>query len=523
MAGFRSTRPSDHVDSEEVTSPDIGFRGWLRWFWRQLTSMRTALFLLLLLAAAAVPGSIYPQRSADPNGVTLYFQNQPQLAPWLDKLQFFDVYSSAWFSAIYILLFVSLIGCVVPRTLVHAKAMVSPPAAAPKTFTRLRAKAKFEGSEKTLDVAFAELKSARYRVIRSETEVSAERGYLRETGNLVFHISLIGLLIAVAVGGGLSYSGQRVLIEGETLVNNLGSYDSFSPGTFFKKDSLTPFSLTLKKFEADFDLQRVNVGTPTDFRATVTSKLSVNGKAKNSVIRVNEPLELPGANVYLTGNGYAPVLTFRDADGNVSFSGPVVYLPQDANYTSLGVIKVPDASPKQFGVLSFYYPTVAKLKTGALTSAFPGNANPAITMSIYVGNLGLDNGVPSNVFSLAVHGLKQVAGGKKHPKIELTKEGQTVELPAGLGSVTWDSTKRYASLDVDYNPAQLWIFIFAMLALAGLITSLLIPRRRVWVRKVAGGFEVGALAKGDDARLEQVVEELKAKLSIKVSKKKKAN
>ncbi|CAB4944511.1 unannotated protein [freshwater metagenome] len=519
MSGSSSHRPSDHVDSEEITSPDIGFRGWLRWFWRQLTSMRTALFLLLLLATAAVPGSIYPQRSADPNGVTLYFSNQPDLAPWLDRFQFFDVYSSAWFSAIYILLFVSLIGCVLPRSLVHARAMVAAPPDPPKTFTRLKAKASFEGSTTTLDEAFAELKARRYRVVRDGKTVSAERGYLRETGNLVFHISLIGLLVAVAVGGGLSYSGQRVLIEGETLVNNLGSYDSFAPGTFFTKDSLTPFTLKLKKFEAVFDLQAVNVGTPTDFRASVVSRVGVNGKPKTSVIRVNEPLELPGANVYLTGNGYAPVLTFRDANGDVSFSGPVIYLPQDANYTSLGVIKVPDASPKQFGVLSFYYPTVAKLKSGALTSAFPGNVNPAITMSVYVGNLGLDNGMPTNVFSLQVHGLKQVAGGKKHPKVELTKEGQTVELPENLGTVTWDSTKRYASLDIDYNPAQLWIFLFAMLALAGLIVSLLVPRRRVWVRKISGGFEVGALAKGDDARLEQTVIDLKAKLATKVSKK----
>ena len=520
MSGSRTSRPSDHVDSEEVTSPDIGFRGWLRWFWRQLTSMRTALFLLLLLAAAAIPGSIYPQRSADPNGVALFFKNQPELADWLDRLQFFDVYSSVWFSAIYLLLFLSLIGCVVPRTMVHAKAMVSPPAPAPKTFARLRAKAKFEGSEGTLDAAYDALKASGYRVVRDGSTVAAERGYLRETGNLGFHISLIGLLIAVGVGGGLSYSGQRVLIEGETFVNTLGSYDSFSPGTFFDRESLTPFSVKLTKFEADFDLQAVNIGTPTDFRATVSSKLSVDGESKTSVIRVNEPLALPGANVFLTGNGYAPVLTFRDADGNVSFSGPLIYLPQDSNYTSLGVIKLPDASPKQFGVLSFFYPTAAKLPTGAYTSGFPGNVNPLITMSIYVGDLGLDSGVPSNVFSLSVHGLEQVAGGTKHPKVELTKEGETVQLPAGLGSVTWDGTKRFASLDVDYNPAQVWILAFALLALAGMIISLLVPRRRVWVRKVAGGFEVGALAKGDDARLERAVEELKSKLSIKVPKKK---
>ncbi|MEY4311007.1 MAG: hypothetical protein RLZ71_933, partial [Actinomycetota bacterium] len=75
-----SSRPSDHVDSEQISSPELGLGGWARWFWRQLTSMRTALILLLLLAVAAVPGSLYPQRSADPNGVTTFFQTQPELA-----------------------------------------------------------------------------------------------------------------------------------------------------------------------------------------------------------------------------------------------------------------------------------------------------------------------------------------------------------------------------------------------------------------------------------------------------------
>ena len=510
-----SSRPSDHVDSDEVVSPELGALGWLRWFWRQLTSMRTALILLLMLAAAAIPGSVYPQRSADPNGVTTFFQQNVELAPVLDKLQFFDVYSSSWFSAIYILLFVSLIGCVIPRSIVHAKAMLAKPVETPRNLSRMPAHAKFQGNTKTLANAEEILRKARYRVIRRGDSISAERGYIRETGNLVFHLSLIGVLISVGVGGGMSYSGQRVLVEGETFVNNLASYDSFSPGVFFKEEKLTPFALTLDKFEANFSLQPTDIGNPTDFRASVTSRLGATGEPVKGLIRVNEPLELPGSKVYLTGNGYAPVLTFRDRDGHVSFSGPVIYLPQDANYTSLGVIKLPDAKPNQFGVLSFFYPTRSELSTGALTSRFPGPISPSVTMSIYVGNLGLDNGVPSNVFSLSVHGLKQVAGGKKHPKVEIEKIGDTVTLPENLGTVTWDGLKRYASLDVDYNPGQVWVLLFALLALTGLTVSLLVPRRRVWVRKGSESFEVAALAKGDDARLDQVVESLVAQLSRK--------
>ncbi len=47
--------------------PALGPRELLRWAWRQLTSMRTALLLLLLLALAAVPGSVVPQRAVAVN------------------------------------------------------------------------------------------------------------------------------------------------------------------------------------------------------------------------------------------------------------------------------------------------------------------------------------------------------------------------------------------------------------------------------------------------------------------------
>jgi len=512
-------------------SPSIGLLGWFRWTWRQLTSMRTALLLLLLLAAAAIPGSVYPQRSADPNGVTQFFQNQPVLAPWLDKAQLFDVYSSTWFSAIYILLFISLIGCVVPRTFVHAKALLAKPVPTPANLTRMPAhketvlsdkkSAKLDtGKTDLLHRGFERLKRQGYRVERQGDSISAERGFLRETGNLVFHIALIGVLVAVGVGGGYSFSGQRVLVIGDTFVNNLASYDSFSPGPFFNQDELTPFRMTLTDFQSDFDIHnQTNLNTPLDFRAYVTSQIGATGAPKKSVIRVNYPLEMPNASVYLTGNGYAPILTFKDASGKVSFSGPVIYLPQDDKYTSLGVVKLPDAKPKQFGVLSFFYPAAGKLPSGALTSVSPLAVNPMVTMSVYEGNLGLDSGAPQNVFTLNVHMLTQVAGGKAKTKGVELKLGQTATLPDGLGTVSFDRFSRFASLDISYNPAQGWVLFFALLALAGLITSLLVPRRRVWIRRTATGFEVAALARGDDPLLEKVVEDLSAFLGSKKSAK----
>lgn len=505
--------------------------GWARWIWRQLTSMRTALVLLLMLAAAAVPGSIYPQRSADPNGVSAFFDSNPDLAKALDAIQLFDVYTSAWFSAIYILLFISLIGCVLPRTLAHAKNLFEAPVVTPSNLRRMpgflatklskKAQAQFETAAE-LDRTEALLRKQRYRVARQvaadgSVTFSAERGYLRETGNLVFHIALIGVLFAVGLGGGYSYSGQRVLVEGETFVNNLAGYDSFSPGAFFKPEMLTPFSVTLDKFKATFDIQNeTNIGTPLDFRADVTSRLVTTGgktHTSHAVIRVNEPLEMPGSKLYLTGNGYAPVITIRDRNGDVAFSGPTEFLPQDRNYTSLGVIKVPDGAGPQFGILAFFYPTQDKLNTGAKTSIYPDPIDPLLTMNVYVGDLGLDSGQPKNVFQLDIKSMKQVAGGKSGVKgLELVP-GQTVKLPKNLGTVTFDGIKRYASLDVSYNPGGLWVLIFALLALAGVTLSLTIPRRRVWVAVRDGELQVAALARGDDPALERVVAEITAELT----------
>ncbi len=511
-----------------VNSPKLSPLEWLRWIWRQLTSMSTALILLLMLAAAAIPGSLVSQRSADPNGVTKFFKENPTLAPILDAFQLFDVYTSAWFSAIYILLFISLIGCVLPRTKVHFEAMRSAPVRTPSNLRRMPAFAEFRSTKPdVLSRAEALLKKKHYRVsVQTDAQgnpesVSAERGYLRETGNLVFHFALIGVLLAVGIGGGQSFSGQRVLVEGETFVNNLSGYDSLSPGTFFKAEQLVPLTVTLDRFEADFYFDKENPeskGSPTDFRAFVTAKIGSDGKPQKSLIRVNEPLELPGAKVYLTGNGYAPIITIRDAEGAVAFSGPTPYLPQDANYTSLGVIKVPDAKPDQFGIVSFFYPTVGELSTGALTSLFPQAALPLLTMNVYVGDLGLDGGDPKNVFALNTHGLKQVAGGNSGVKGIQLEVGQVQELPNNMGTISFDGIKRYASLDVDYNPGAGWVLVFALLALAGVTVSLLVPRRRVWVRKTDSGFEVAALARGDDPSLENVIEEIGKTLKKKDKK-----
>lgn len=543
--GSGVTAGGERAGGERLNAPDLGVKGYLRWFWRQLTSMRVALILLLMLAVATIPGSLVPQRAADPNGVIQYEQDHPDLFKVLDAfpIQAFDVYSSVWFSAIYLLLFVSLIGCVLPRIAHHWKALRSAP---PRTPARLQRMVGF--SEQRISnpdasseerEAFAErvileaeslLKKQYYRTDvqrvsrRSGTEisVSAERGYLRETGNLLFHISLVGVLVSVAIGGMFSFNGQRVLVEGETFVNQLIDYDSATSGTYFDPATLEPFVLSLDSFDVDYITPESGnvraLGQVIEYRAEMTLT-SPDGTVTEDTIRVNHPLRVHGSPVYLIANGYAPTVTVRDPEGTVVYSESMPFIPQeDMNLTSLGVIKVPyglsyEGEPTQLGLRGFFYPTQAELDTGAYASNFPDLLNPVLTLDVFVGDLGLDDGVPQSVYSLVTDGMEQITGRAVDKESLELAIGDTVDLPDGMGTLTFDAAPRYASFDVMRNPAQEWVLISALAAVLGLLSSLFVPRRRMWVKAVSTPdgvvLQYAALARGDDPVLEHAVEQLR--------------
>lgn len=511
--------PARTDENAGPTPPPLGAFGILRWAWRQLTSMRTALFLLLLLAIAAVPGSLFPQRPANPSLVTQYIKNRPDYGPLLDALQLFDVYSSAWFSAIYILLFISLIGCVLPRARAHYKAMRSHPPRTPKRLSRLPEYGTLQvpaeagiPAAAAIAGAAAALKKRGYRVqVRDEKaalpSLGAERGFLKEAGNLVFHTSLIGVLICLAIGGLFGFRGQKILIEGDTFVNTLVGYDNFAPGTNFQSSWLEPFTVTLDTFAVRFDRESSRqFGQPIDFTAQLRTRDAPGAAQEPRTLKVNDPVYFGEVGVFLVGNGYAPVITVRDGNGDTAFSGPVVGIPNDGVYTSTVVIKVPDARPAQLGFVGFFLPSAIKNDEGVAYSFDPDPLNPQLNLNSYYGDLGLDTGAPQNVYNLDVKGLTQLNGRELPAKGITLAPGGTYTLPEGKGSISFDGLKRYIGVDIRSTPGQTGVLIFSLMAVAGLLASLYVNRRRVWVR--AGTHEdgrtmveYGLLARGEDHRL----------------------
>ena len=507
---------------EEVVQPQLGAMGWLRWTWRQLTSMRTALFLLLLLAVGAVPGSIWPQRSIDAARTADYIAQHPTLGPWLDRLGFFEVYASPWFAAIYLLLFVSLVGCVLPRTRLHWRALRGRPPRAPQRLERLGAHARTEVAgepPQVLEAAREALGGRRMRLhAHDDASLSAEGGYLKETGNLVFHVALVFVIVGVAIGHLFGWKGDVIVPVGQTFANTLSRYDTFAPGPWVKPENLSPFTLKVDRLDATFEEHvtgRGQFGQPRDFTAHVTTVPRPGAEPQRRTIEVNHPLELKGATAFLLGNGYAPVVTVRDGKGDVVYSGATPFLAQDNNYKSVGAIKVTGAQPEQLGFSGLFLPTAVIDKETGPSSVFPDAKNPALALTLFEGDL-FPGGRPQSVYTLDTAELTQVKQANGQPLRIWLQPGQTFDLPGDRGSITFDRVDRFAGLSIRHDPGKFLTLASALLALAGLVLSLVVRRRRVFVRvspATGGGrtvVSVGGLAKGDDDRLQEVVEDVLA-------------
>ncbi|MBO0776611.1 MAG: cytochrome c biogenesis protein ResB, partial [Actinobacteria bacterium] len=473
---------------------------WLRWAWRQLTSMRTALILLFLLAVASVPGSMLPQQGIDPQAVQQYYAAHPALAPVLARLSLFDVFGAPWFAAIYLLLFLSLAGCVIPRTVRLAGAARQPPPRAPRHLSRLPVSARHEtglAPDEALAAAATVLRGKRFRLRTGDGWISAEKGYLREAGNLLFHLALLALLAAICAGGMFGYKANRLLVTGDSFANTITDLDVFHPGRAVSAADLQPFRITLNRFRASYYTSGAQHGQPSDFDAYIRYAPQPTGPMHSYDLRVNHPLTVDGVRVFLIGHGYAPVFKVTDGTGTVRFNGPVPFIAMETSgFTSEGVIKVPDARPQQLGFAGVFLPTAVDVD-GKLSSAFPSPLRPAVSLVSYAGNLGMDSGQPQSVYELNTSRLHRLAIAPRP-----LAPGQSITLPHGSGKLTFTGYRQWISLAITYDPGTLPALIAGLTALAGLLLSFFIRRRRMFVRARPGPagrtvIETGGLTRSD--------------------------
>ncbi|WP_406233648.1 cytochrome c biogenesis protein ResB [Nocardia sp. NBC_01009] len=500
--------------------------------WRGLTSMRTALVLLFLLALAAIPGALLPQRSLNEQKVAQYIADRPTLGPWMDRFELFDVFSSFWFTAIYVLLFISLVGCILPRVFDHYRALRTPPVRAPRNLARLPhhyAETVERSADEVIAHARRQLRGWRTEVraggsVRpgggslpnhagpgersieqsgraGEITLSAEKGYTRELGNLVFHLALVGLLVAIAVGKLFGYEGSVIVIANNGpgfCTTSPAVFDSFRAGNVNDGTGMTPICVRVKDFKADY-LQN---GQAEMFTSNIEYQAGADLQTntwRTSTIQVNHPLRVTGDRLYLQGHGFAPTFTVTFPNGQTR-TETIQWRPEDARtFLSSGVLRIDppggmyateaERRKNQIAVEGLFAPT-ALLHGNLLTSSFPVMNDPAVAVDVYRGDTGLDTGKPQSLFSLDSEQIKQ---GRltKEARVNL-RPGESTTLSNGA-KVTFDGAQEFVNLQVSHDPAQQWVLVSALAMMAGLLVSLLVKRRRVWIRVYPAGTEAGTV------------------------------
>lgn len=466
---------------------------YLRNAWRGLTSMRTALVLLFLLAVAALPGALIPQRSLNPAEVDTYFEEYPTLAPILDAVGAFEVFSSVWFAAIYTLLFISLIGCLVPRCLEYFRQLRGKPVRTPRNLSRMP-----HHDSATLDSSVDEVMGSARKRLRGwrlqETEeadgarsISAERGYLREAGNLVFHFSLLSLLVCFAGGKMFGYEGQVIVMADGSAFCNSGTYnyDTFTAGATVDGTQLSEFCIKVN----DFDASYMSSGQPQNY--VVDTQYQSGSDLENNqwrpyTLKMNSPLRTAGDRIYLTGNGYAPRFTVTFPDGQRR-TGTVQWQATDqTTMLSTGATKfdqpgLEDPAQRrqnQLAITGLFAPT-ASFDGAVLSSGFPDLLDPAVAVDVYRGDLGMDSGRGQSIFSIDQSMVD--SGRLNRVARENLRVGEQVKLDDGT-VVHFDGVQRWVNLQVSHDSFQIPLLASAIMVIFGISASLSIKRRRIWVR-----------------------------------------
>jgi cytochrome c biogenesis protein len=506
----------------------------LRNAWRGLTSMRTALVLLFLLALASLPGALLPQRSLNQQLVDQYFADYPRLAPLLDRIGAFEIFATPWFAAIYLLLMISLVGCLTPRSLEYLRAMRQKPVATPRNLARMphHAEGVVDGApDEVLERVRGRLKGWR-RAERAEEgsrSVSAERGFLRETGNLVFHMSLVGLLVGIAVGKLFGYEGQVIVLAngGQFCNTSILGYDSFNPGLRVDGTELAPFCIKVDSFTAEY----LPNGQPEQYTAEMGYQTAEDVRSGDTAtwrpdtLSVNHPLRLDGERVYLLNHGYAPRFTVTWPDGQQR-TGEIQWQPVDTTtYLSQGATRferpgIADDATRQkssIAITGLFAPTSSG--GTVVTSTYPDLLAPEAAVDVMRGDLGLDDGRGQSIFS--IDPSKVDSGELVRVARENMVPGQEITLDDGT-RIRFDDVTQWVALQVSHDPGQVTVLVFAILVLLGLGLSLSVKRRRFWVRVVPADegpdgrarsrVELGGLARTDRAGYGEEFDRLRADL-----------
>jgi cytochrome c biogenesis protein len=105
-----------------------------------------------------------------------------------------------------------------------------------------------------------------------------------------------------------------------------------------------------------------------------------------------------------------------------------------------------------------------------------------VSLQVYTGDVGLDDGSSASVYVLDKTKATQLTKANGQPFRMDLRPGDRVTLPDGLGSVTFDGLQRWNKIQISRTPGKMIALFGVVAALLGLLGSLFVRPRRLWVR-----------------------------------------
>ncbi len=433
-----------------------------RALWGLFTSVNFAVAQIIVLSLLAVvgmtvrqlPGFAFRSASDYANEIALLHDRYDPvlgsgIVDLMERLQFFQVFTSGWFSIGLVVLIVSIIICTIDRTPRLWRQSAEIRVVQPDAYfdPRLPDRAVVAAP---LDAASVEAVLRRHRfhvrrvVAGDATYLYGDRNRWTKMATLFTHLGLILFLIAGAVTARLGDEQGLVVGEGETLtVQPIG----------------TPGLLLVKNF--GFEAPGFETGNPTDF----TTDLAVyrDGELlERKIIRVNDPLGVAGYTFHQNGFGPAPRLVLRDAAGGVLWNGPVPLTDQASGFP-FGTMSVPG---RDLGLQLL------------LQRAADGQGIVLVLPYRVTGTDGSGKPIIENLLPMAI------------------ARGEVQTVPGIDFSVELTGFTDYTLLIAKNDPGQGVVWTAFGSLILGLMISFHLPRRRVWSRLSADG-ELAIVGRSD--------------------------
>jgi cytochrome c biogenesis protein len=457
--------------------------------WRWLVRMRTALYLLGLLAVETLLATVIPQEPNVPSTVRGWLAGTEGpgagVSAVLDAFGLFDVYGSTLFLATLFLLYLSLTACMIPRVRAWVRLVrrsVPPRSRYPDrselatTLVTDRAPGEVHAEARRL------LDGRRWRVRdgvdgpSGPAQVAAEKGlWSREGGSLLFHLSFYALLGAVVYGQLTGFEGQVGVVEGEPgFADARALYWTQSPGRFWSEGDHAGWTLELEEFTVDWvrDPLAPGAGQPTTFASDVRVTGS-DGEVRETTIEGNAPVTFEGMKVTQLDWGYAPRFEVV-VDGEVVHDGFVVARADGEGIPHFRTaVKAPSAEP-DVGLDVFLYPFAPDDEESGspqLTGA-PWAEAPLAIVRNYRGDLQLGR-TQQSVWQLETSAMESQGGAFLRPGTEVT-------LDDGV-TIRFVELRHWVGFQVSNRPQVPWLLLASGMLLGGLWPALYAYRRRLWV------------------------------------------